>query len=57
MLTETELRDMAERLAKGAGRFCPGSDAYYALAQALRAVREAEQDVRRHDQARGLLRT
>jgi hypothetical protein len=56
MLTETDLRAMAERIATGVGRFSPGSEAYYALSHALRALQHAERDVRRHDDSRGLRR-
>ncbi len=54
MLTEQELREMAERLDNGLGRFAPGSAPYYALSRIVSELRSAQGEVRRHDDARGL---
>jgi hypothetical protein len=54
MLTEAELRQIAERLAQGAGRFSPGSDAFHAMSRVVEAVKAAQVDVQRHDLTRGL---
>lgn len=53
MLTATDLKEMAEKLAREGGRFSPGTDAFRTLWRAAEAVRLAEIDVRMTESAKG----